>query len=228
MDAATWSACGRIYEKQLASHGMGAGACDRDERHRHGAVGYPRQGGWAGRCTGCWAARARPIPAYAGGVSLGYQDPARWWTRPASACRGLQGGEAADGRQREARPRCACAAVRKAFGDDIDILTDANTGYTLADVRQVMPGLDELGVGWLEEPFPRTTTQLRAGGGPRQRAARRRREPLHALRVQPRDRGWRHHHPAARPVEDRRHHRGAAHRRPRLGLEAADQPAHAP
>ena len=46
------------------------------------------------------------------------------------------------------------AAVRKALGDELDILTDANTGYSLADARKVMPGLDDHGVGWLEEPFP--------------------------------------------------------------------------
>jgi L-alanine-DL-glutamate epimerase-like enolase superfamily enzyme len=34
------------------------------------------------------------------------------------------------------------------------ILTDANTGYDVADVRAAMPMLDDLGVGWLEEPFP--------------------------------------------------------------------------
>ena len=46
------------------------------------------------------------------------------------------------------------AAVRHAFGDGITILVDANTGYTVADVRRVMPGLEANGVGWLEEPFP--------------------------------------------------------------------------
>src|SRR4029077_6358557 len=35
-----------------------------------------------------------------------------------------------------------------------DILVDANTGYVLDDVRRVMPGYDELKIGWLEEPFP--------------------------------------------------------------------------
>jgi L-alanine-DL-glutamate epimerase-like enolase superfamily enzyme len=44
--------------------------------------------------------------------------------------------------------------VRKAFGDDMVILTDANTGYDVADVRAAMPMLDALEVGWLEEPFP--------------------------------------------------------------------------
>jgi L-alanine-DL-glutamate epimerase-like enolase superfamily enzyme len=45
-------------------------------------------------------------------------------------------------------------AVRKAFGEDLVILTDANIGYQLEDVRQVMPALDEIRAGWLEEPFP--------------------------------------------------------------------------
>ena len=45
-------------------------------------------------------------------------------------------------------------AVRNALGDSIDILVDANTNYTVADVGQVMPAFDELRVGWLEEPFP--------------------------------------------------------------------------
>ncbi len=45
-------------------------------------------------------------------------------------------------------------AVRDAFGEDMEILTDANVGYTLEDARRVMPVLEELGVRWLEEPFP--------------------------------------------------------------------------
>ncbi len=45
-------------------------------------------------------------------------------------------------------------AVRAAFEPDIEILTDANAAHSLADVRRVMPALDEAQVGWLEEPFP--------------------------------------------------------------------------
>src|SRR5205814_7812565 len=45
-------------------------------------------------------------------------------------------------------------AVRKAFGDELVILTDASIGYRLEDVRRVLPAMDELGIGWLEEPFP--------------------------------------------------------------------------
>jgi L-alanine-DL-glutamate epimerase-like enolase superfamily enzyme len=44
--------------------------------------------------------------------------------------------------------------VRQAFGDGLVILTDANIGYEPEEVRRVMPAMDELGIGWLEEPFP--------------------------------------------------------------------------
>lgn len=48
----------------------------------------------------------------------------------------------------------ACmTAIRRRF-PDIMILTDANTGYTVADARRVMPAMDELDIAWLEEPFP--------------------------------------------------------------------------
>jgi L-alanine-DL-glutamate epimerase-like enolase superfamily enzyme len=45
-------------------------------------------------------------------------------------------------------------AVREAIGDDVELLVDANTGYSLADARRVLPVLERLRVGWLEEPFP--------------------------------------------------------------------------
>jgi L-alanine-DL-glutamate epimerase-like enolase superfamily enzyme len=45
-------------------------------------------------------------------------------------------------------------AVRHAVGEDIELLVDANTGYTIDDVRRVMPAFEEAGVAWLEEPFP--------------------------------------------------------------------------
>src|SRR5581483_707106 len=64
----------KVYEKQLGSHGMGAAACiglsgiDQalwDVRGKAlGAPLYKLLGG-----------RAKRVPAYAGGVSLGYQDP---------------------------------------------------------------------------------------------------------------------------------------------------------
>src|SRR2546422_746809 len=53
--------------------------------------------------------------------------------------------------------RCSSAAmasVRKAFGETLTILGDANPGSTVAAARRAMPGLEANGVGWLEEPFP--------------------------------------------------------------------------
>ncbi len=143
----------KIYKMQLASHGMGAGTCLAmsgidlalwDIRGQAANMPlYRLMGG-----------RSKPVPAYAGGVSLGYQDPGKLVdeARPL-----LEAGYKAvklrvgDTPKRDLE---RIAAIRKAFGDELVILTDANTGYNLADARAAMPGMDELGVGWLEEPFP--------------------------------------------------------------------------
>jgi len=143
----------KVYDKQLASHGMGAGACLAlsgidmalwDIRGKALKIPlYKLLGG-----------RARPIPAYAGGVSLGYQEPkalveeARPHVQAGYKAVKLRIGDTV------ARDVERIAAVRAAFGDELAILTDANTGYDVADVRAVMPALDEHEVGWLEEPFP--------------------------------------------------------------------------
>ena len=143
----------KIYKMQLASHGMGAGTCLAmsgidlalwDIRGQAANMPlYRLMGG-----------RSKPVPAYAGGVSLGYQDPGKLVdeARPL-----LEAGYKAvklrvgDTPKRDLE---RIAAIRKAFGDELVILTDANTGYNLADARAATPGMDELGVGWLEEPFP--------------------------------------------------------------------------
>jgi L-alanine-DL-glutamate epimerase-like enolase superfamily enzyme len=143
----------KMYRFQLASHGMGAGACLAmsgidmalwDIRGK--ALGVPLY-----RLLG---GTRKPIPAYAGGVSLGYQPP-QALIEEASRCV-EQGYKAIKLRIGDSVPRDIerLRAVRKAFGDELVILTDANIGYRREDVRQVMPALDELGVGWLEEPFP--------------------------------------------------------------------------
>ncbi|OLC17588.1 MAG: mandelate racemase [Candidatus Rokubacteria bacterium 13_1_40CM_69_27] len=143
----------RIYQMQLGSHGLGAATAIAmsgldmalwDIRGR--ATGWPlyRLLGGAGR----------PIPAYAGGVSLGWQEPealveeARALVAAGYRAVKLRVGDS------PARDLARVAAVRKAFGDELTILVDANTGYRVADARQVMPGFEAQGVGWLEEPFP--------------------------------------------------------------------------
>ena len=145
-----WS---RVYRMQLGSHGMGAGAAIAlsgidlalwDVRGK--AAGWPLY-----RLLG---GGPRAIPAYAGGVSLGWQEPAalveeaRALVEAGYRALKLRVGDT------PARDLTRVAAVRRALGDDLVILTDANTGYTVADARRAMPGLEAHGVGWLEEPFP--------------------------------------------------------------------------
>jgi L-alanine-DL-glutamate epimerase-like enolase superfamily enzyme len=153
MDAANvvgvWN---RIYRGQLASHGMGAAAAMAmsgidmalwDIRGQ--AVGWPLY-----RLLG---GEARAVPAYAGGVALGWQPPAALAAEArAMVARGFKAVKLrlGDGWRNDS---ARVAAVRDALGEEIDILTDANTGYSLEDARRVIPALDAAKVGWLEEPF---------------------------------------------------------------------------
>lgn len=143
----------KMYRFQLASHGMGAGACLAmsgidmalwDIRGKaHGMPLYRLLGG-----------ARKAVPAYAGGVSLGYQPPAELVdeARPLVA----QGFKAVKLRVGDspARDIERVRAIREAFGDELVILTDCNIGCTVEDVRRLMPAFDDLRVGWLEEPFP--------------------------------------------------------------------------
>ncbi|HEX9183217.1 MAG TPA: enolase C-terminal domain-like protein, partial [Burkholderiales bacterium] len=114
----------KIYDKQLASHGMGAGTCLAmsgidmalwDIRGK--AAGMPLY-----RLLG---GSRRPVPAYAGGVSLGYQPPAQLIEELKKS---LDAGYRAvklrvgDSPKRDLE---RIRAVRKACGEDLVILTDA-------------------------------------------------------------------------------------------------------
>ena len=143
----------KIYRMQLASHGMG----------------YASVMALSGLDLALWDIRAkslnlplyrllggtkRPIKAYAGGISLGWQAPEKL---AEEAGRHVESGYQAlklrvgDTPMRDIdRVR----AVRNALSDDIEIMVDANTGYCLDDVRRVMPAFDDHGIAWLEEPFP--------------------------------------------------------------------------
>lgn len=142
----------RVHRMQLSSHGVGSGASL----------------GLSGIDMALWDIRGKAanmplyellggskkrIPAYAGGISLGYQpkeslaqEAQEYVARGYKALK-LRLGDSA---------RLDCERVkhvRKVLGDDIDILTDANTAYTIADARKVLPVLAEIQAGWLEEPF---------------------------------------------------------------------------
>lgn len=141
------------HRMQLASHGLGAGAALAlsgidmalwDIRAKAANMPLYRMLGGA----------SQRIPAYAGGVALGYQPPESLAQEAMSYVeRGFKAVKLRIG-DTVAKDLARIKAVRQALGDDITILVDANTSYTLADVRQIMPALAELGVGWLEEPFP--------------------------------------------------------------------------
>lgn len=142
----------KVYKAQIASHGMGAGSVIA----------------LSGIDMACWDIRGKvvgwpvykllggsdkPIPAYAGGGgALGFREPeaivdevARLEEKGYKAVK-LRIGQSVE------KDLARVRAVRKAF-DTIDILTDANTAYTINDARLAMPGLEECNVSWLEEPF---------------------------------------------------------------------------
>jgi L-alanine-DL-glutamate epimerase-like enolase superfamily enzyme len=148
----------KIYRMQLGSHGMGAGTCLAMSGIDLALWDIRGQAAGMPLCQLLGGAR-RGIPAYAGGVSLGYQPPAQLIDeiRPLLAA----GYKAVKLRVGDTPKRDLerIGAVRKAFGDELAILTDANTGYSVADARAAMPGMDALGVGWLEEPFPAHDTR---------------------------------------------------------------------
>jgi L-alanine-DL-glutamate epimerase-like enolase superfamily enzyme len=142
----------RVHRMQLSSHGVGSGASL----------------GLSGIDMALWDIRGkaakmplyellggskRRLPAYAGGISLGYQpkeslaeEAQEYVARGYKAVKLRLGDTAKADIERVLH-------VRKVLGDDIDILTDANTAYTLADVRRVLPVLADIKAGWLEEPF---------------------------------------------------------------------------
>lgn len=143
----------KVYKMQLASHGMGAAAAMAlsgldialwDLRSQ--VSGWPLY-----RLLG---GTAKPIKAYAGGIALGWQAPellaeeALMHVAAGYKALKLRVGDT------PARDIARVRAVRAALGDEIDILVDANTAYSIDDVRRVMPAYEECQVGWLEEPFP--------------------------------------------------------------------------
>jgi len=138
MDAADVVGCWKtgFISRQLAEPRPWARGCAMAmSGHRHGAVGHPRQGDGLALCTSCSAGAQKPVAGLRGAASLARlprEAVPRWSMKCSRIWRpGLQGGQAACRRIHRrailARNRGRCA---KAVGDDIDILTDANTAYT--------------------------------------------------------------------------------------------------
>jgi L-alanine-DL-glutamate epimerase-like enolase superfamily enzyme len=156
---AIWS---KVYKAQIASHGMGAGsvialsgvdmAC-WDIKGK--AVGWPVY-----RLLG---GGMRPIPAYAGGggsLGLGRDPRALVDEVAALTARGYKAVKLRIGAAVE-KDIARIAAVRKAF-ERIDILTDANTAYTLDDARAPCRRWPSWAwAGWRSRSHPTTTAPTR-------------------------------------------------------------------
>lgn len=142
----------RIYRLQLASHGTGAAAAMAlsgldmalwDLRGK--AAGKPLYEVLGGT--------RQALRAYAGGISFGYGPTEQLVDEALGAqsvgYRALKLRLGMDRLTDVARLQ----AVRAALGPSVELLTDANCAYSLEDARYVRAALDELGAGWLEEPF---------------------------------------------------------------------------
>ena len=142
----------RVNRMQLSSHGLGAGAALAlsgidmalwDLRAK--SLGIPLYSLLGGS--------RKPIAAYAGGISMGFQAPdalaeeaQSYVDRGYRAVKLRLGDNPKDDIARVQR-------VRTQLGDEITILVDANTSYSVSDARAVLPSLEDCKVAWLEEPF---------------------------------------------------------------------------
>lgn len=142
----------RVHRMQLSSHGLGAGAALAlsgidmalwDIRGKAANMPlYQLLGG-----------TRRRLPAYAGGIALGYQpkeslaEEAQEYVARGYKALKLRLG---DGVQNDID---RLRHVRHVLGEGVDILSDANTVFTMADARRVLPVLADIRAGWLEEPF---------------------------------------------------------------------------
>jgi L-alanine-DL-glutamate epimerase-like enolase superfamily enzyme len=95
----------------------------------------------------------RPVRTYAGGVSLGWSEPTALCEEVGRALEKgykavkLRGGDLVERDIRRA------TAVREQFGDELTIMIDANTSYSLNTALRAVRAFEELGIAWLEEPF---------------------------------------------------------------------------
>ncbi len=144
-----WNA---VYARHIASHGQGAGTLI--------ALSGIDMAIWDARGRyydmPCWQLMGgsdKPIPAYAGGITLGFQPTESLVQEVAGFV--AQGFCAAKLRFGESVKVDLerLTAVRRAF-PELTLMVDLNCSYSLQDFRRAAPVLEEMGVYWVEEPFP--------------------------------------------------------------------------
>ncbi|WP_270728229.1 mandelate racemase/muconate lactonizing enzyme family protein [Shimia sp. Alg240-R146] len=67
---------------------------------------------------------------------------------------GFKGSKIKIGRPHISEDAARLSAVREAVGPGYEIFTDGNQGFTLSEAIRRAPMLEELGIGWFEEPLP--------------------------------------------------------------------------
>jgi L-alanine-DL-glutamate epimerase-like enolase superfamily enzyme len=72
----------------------------------------------------------------------------------AARARGFRGAKIKIGRPHVSEDRARLAAVRKALGDDFEIMTDANQGFSLDEAIRRAGQFSEFDLAWIEEPLP--------------------------------------------------------------------------
>ena len=143
----------KIYKMQLSSHGMGYASTmalsgldialwDIKGKYFNAPI-YKLLGG-----------SKKKIPSYAGGIALGWQDPLSLGeealfhiSKGYNAIKLRVGDKISEDLKRVAQ-------VRKVIPEEIEVLVDANTNYTLKDAQKAMPFYEDHKITWLEEPFP--------------------------------------------------------------------------
>jgi L-alanine-DL-glutamate epimerase-like enolase superfamily enzyme len=98
--------------------------------------------------------KKKPLRAYMGGISLGYQAPE---SLAQEALKYVGEGYTALKLRLGDTPRDDVVRVREvraSVGNAVDLMTDINTRYSYQQMLQVLPELEACGVYWIEEPFP--------------------------------------------------------------------------
>jgi L-alanine-DL-glutamate epimerase-like enolase superfamily enzyme len=120
--------------------------------------------------TALWDARCRrqglPLWKAAGGAQPRvpvYTTEGGWLHHPAqqlvdesvaAKAAGFKGAKLKVGRPTIAEDVARLAAVRRAVGDDFELMIDANQAFTVSEARRRAHAFADLGLAWFEEPLP--------------------------------------------------------------------------